>query len=88
MIFKIDFLPAKYGDSIWIEYGDKEKLYHILIDGGTAGTKVLLKERILNLPAARRHIDLIVVTHIDRDHIEGILGLLNDEELSFTVGDF
>ena len=30
----------------------------------------------------------MVVTHIDRDHIEGILALLEEDELPFKVDDF
>jgi hypothetical protein len=50
MLFTIHSLPATYGDCIWIEYGTKDKLHRILIDGGTAGTKehtCLKKARIL-----------------------------------------
>lgn len=39
------------------------------------------------LPEDQRHFELLVITHIDRDHIEGILALLEEEELSFSVDD-
>lgn len=87
MKFTIDFLPAKYGDCIWIEYGDENKPHRILIDGGTAGTKALIKGRIAALPEDNKHFDLVVITHIDRDHIEGILALLEDTTVEFSVGD-
>lgn len=85
MILNLNFLPARYGDSIWIEYGDSEKPNIILIDGGTAGTKREIKEMISSITELK-HIELLVVTHIDRDHIEGILNLLEEETLDFTIG--
>ncbi len=88
MKFNIKFLPARYGDCIWIEYGTDTKTHRILIDGGTRGTKTDIKKMIKALPVDQRHFELIVVTHIDRDHIEGILSLLEEEELDFKVDDF
>ena len=87
MKYDIKFLPARYGDCIWIEYGTNNKTYRILIDGGTSGTKSDIRELIKALPEDQRHFELMVVTHIDRDHIEGILALL-EEELTFKVDDF
>jgi hypothetical protein len=86
MAFKIDFLPAKYGDCIWIEYGEPGNIHRILIDGGTKGTRAAIKERLALLPEQERKFELIVVTHIDRDHLEGILGLLEDDQLAFKTG--
>lgn len=89
MIFKITFLPARYGDSIWIDYGtDPNNLHHILIDGGTTRTKDEIDKLMAALPTERPHFDLVCVTHIDRDHIEGILELINQDQHFFTVGDF
>ena len=87
MKFDIHFLPARYGDCIWIEYGTNSKIQRILIDGGTRGTKSDIRKLIKALPEDQRHFELMVVTHIDRDHIEGILALL-EEKLTFKVDDF
>jgi metal-dependent hydrolase (beta-lactamase superfamily II) len=86
MIFNVHFLPARYGDCIWLEYGTPDDLHHILIDGGTAGTKKDIKEMLAGLPG-NTVIDLLVVTHIDRDHIEGILSILEEDELAIRVSD-
>lgn len=85
MIFNINFLPARYGDSLWIEYGDEDRPNIILIDGGTGGTRKEIKKLINELPEPR-HIELLVVTHIDQDHIEGVLNILEEEILGFTLG--
>lgn len=61
-----------------IEYGDECNPHRILVDGGIAATG---KEHLLPLVRDLQDgavIDLLVVTHIDQDHIEGIVELLND----------
>jgi metal-dependent hydrolase (beta-lactamase superfamily II) len=87
-MFNVHFLPARYGDCIWIEYGDEDALHNILIDGGTAGTRHDITSFIDSLPSDKRHFELMVVTHVDRDHIEGILSILESGQLDFTIGDF
>ena len=76
-MFTIELLPADYGDCLWIEYGDPEAPQRILIDGGTLPTFKLLKQRILKLPEAQRRFELLVITHLDNDHIEAAVKLLN-----------
>jgi beta-lactamase superfamily II metal-dependent hydrolase len=79
-MFRIEMLPAAHGDSLWIEYGTGQHARRILIDGGPAHTYPALRERILHLPADDRHFDLLIITHIDGDHIEGVVRLLQDAE--------
>ncbi len=79
-MFRLEMLPAAHGDCLWIEYGDGREVHRILIDGGPAHAYPALRERILHLPADERHFDLLVITHIDADHIEGIIRLLLDAE--------
>lgn len=85
MKYEINFLPARYGDCIWIEYGTLESTKYILIDGGTSGTKKHIKEILEDLPKEKRIIELLVVTHIDRDHIGGILSLLEEKDLPCEI---
>lgn len=85
MLFEIRLLPARFGDCIWIEYGQKSKTSRILIDGGTGGTRQEITDMILALPEEERIIELLVVTHIDRDHIEGILWFLEQDVLPCRI---
>jgi hypothetical protein len=80
-------LPAQQGDAIWIEYGSSERPYRLLIDGGPPRAAQELKRRIQALPEDERHFELLVVTHIDTDHIGGILEILEDNQLGVTFGD-
>ena len=87
-MINVELLPAAQGDCILIEYGkDKHSLHRVLIDGGTKGTYRHLKERILQIHKEQRVFDLLVITHIDADHIAGILELFKNDELHLTFKD-
>lgn len=90
-MLQIELLPAGPGDCLWLEYGEPGKTHIILIDGGVNDTFEPLEKRICQ--AITEHvtnelyIDLLVVTHIDNDHIEGVLRLLNETKYPITYGD-
>jgi len=87
-MFRIEMLPAGHGDCLWIEFGDPKAPRRVLIDGGAVGTyKRALRERLRGLPENERRFELLVVTHIDADHITGILELLEDSETRFKARD-
>lgn len=82
----INFLQATYGDCIWITLKDEQNaVKNILIDGGTPETYLLdknskgkaedgaLKVLVDELRAKEQLIDLLIITHVDDDHIGGIL---------------
>lgn len=87
-MYNIELIQAGHGDCIWIEYGqDKNSLHRILIDGGTSGTYQRIKKRIEKLPFEQRHFELLVITHIDADHIAGVLKLFEDASLKVSFDD-
>ena len=93
-MISIEMLPAAHGDSLWIEYGSARETRRILIDGGPAHTyESALQKRMKKLtPAEKRIFELMVVTHIDADHIDGALILLQDKDknadMKFQVKEF
>lgn len=87
-VFSIEMLPAQQGDALWIEYGDRAHPSRVLIDGGTPPTVAAVGQRIAGLARDDRRFDLIVVTHIDTDHIGGMLKLMSDPSLGMTTDDF
>lgn len=74
-VFIIDALPASYGDSLWIEYGENGHTHHVLVDGGVSSTFEHLEKRIRSLPKPRV-LELLVVTHVDEDHIAAAVRLM------------
>ena len=79
--------PAREGDCLIVTYGEPGALKRILIDGGRKATYADLKPHLEGLPAAERNFELLIVSHVDRDHIEGILELLDDSALPVTFKD-
>ena len=77
----IKFLEAENGDAISIRFSDeKGKPRNILIDGGRETTYFdrvrrngPLKKVIDNIKKKEEYIDLLILSHIDNDHIEGFL---------------
>ena len=74
--FRIEMLPAKQGDALWIEYGTQENTRRILIDGGPIGAYEALDEKLKKLPDSDKGVELMVISHVDTDHIEGIIRVL------------
>ena len=77
--FRVQMLPARAGDALWIEYGQGRDLHRVLIDGGYRKTIQSVERRIRDIARKEGGVckfDLVVVTHIDVDHIEGIIELL------------
>lgn len=74
---KFKVLKAFHGDSIIIfTYDGNGTPYNLIIDGGTAKTfDTVLKNELKVLPK----IDLLVLTHIDSDHIKGLIKFIKNE---------
>lgn len=87
-MFDIEMLPACEGDALWISYGSPDDVRHILIDGGRKSTAGAIRRRIEALAPEQRRFELVVVTHIDRDHIEGMIDILEGGFYGAKVEDF
>ncbi|EKS4344801.1 MBL fold metallo-hydrolase [Clostridium botulinum] len=74
---KIRLQKAYRGDCIWIRYGDKEKT-NIIIDSGPAGFSRGFKNIIKNITDEGENIDLLILTHIDDDHIQGFFKYISN----------
>lgn len=99
MIFTLEALQAKHGDSLLLHYGKPNAPKLIVIDGGPAGVyKSSLLPRLTALKESRSPdvaltIRLLMVSHLDDDHINGVLAFLNalvekqenNEELPFNI---
>lgn len=74
---RITMLPAKAGDCILIEFLQED--YRILIDGGYVDTyDNYLRDKLLRLSKEGKRIQLLIITHIDADHIGGIQAFLKE----------
>jgi len=83
--FNVEMLPAKHGDALLVEYGDENRTRRILIDGGPLGAYAAVEKRLSELPAGDQAVELLVVTHVDTDHIEGIIRMLAMPEQDWPI---
>lgn len=77
------FLPAGCGDAILIRFPDPDGILRLMaIDFGTGGKDFELRKQLLqDQLSVTGQIDLFVVTHLDADHIGGVIKLCKDRNL-------
>ena len=83
-LFTLEALKAKHGDSLLLHYGDPSSPRFILIDGGPGTVyQESLRPRLVEVQK-RWHgedplpLEMVMVSHIDDDHINGILDLTDE----------
>jgi hypothetical protein len=87
-MLSLEMMPAAYGDALLVRWGTTKKTYNMLIDAGPLSTYRGIHDRVKALGKAPRF-ELVVVTHIDGDHIEGMIRLMQDRiALGIDIGDF
>ncbi len=85
---RVEMLPALHGDCLFVEYGDARRTRRMLIDGGPIGAFGALQARLEALPAGDRRFELMVLSHVDTDHIDGLVRLFaNPKPWPFVVKD-
>lgn len=79
-MFTIEMLPAVEGDALWIEYGDPDAPHRILVDCGYKSTYRTIMKRLRSDTAI--DFELMVLTHIDGDHIAGAVPFIKDRDIT------
>jgi beta-lactamase superfamily II metal-dependent hydrolase len=76
---KLHVVQAEYGDCLIFESGPPASPKYILIDGGPDGIyDKHLKEELLKIRRSGGQIDLMILSHVDDDHVIGLLDFLAD----------
>ena len=86
-LFRLTMLPASEGDSLILSYGPDEaagSLRHVVIDGGRKKTWPHLLAQLTAIAARGEAVELLLLSHIDADHIDGLLELAETEQLPLT----
>jgi glyoxylase-like metal-dependent hydrolase (beta-lactamase superfamily II) len=84
MILSLEVLQANEGDCLILHYGTAENPQIIVIDGGPSGIyNKYLKPRLLEIKDSLTvdeplPISMVMVSHADDDHINGIVMLTNE----------
>lgn len=82
---EVHALAAEHGDCIVLSYGVGQDHFRLVVDAGVVGTA----DRIRHVLSASGNAvwELMVVTHIDIDHIGGTLSLLSDKFIATRFKD-
>src|SRR3954468_17387177 len=86
MIFSLDVRRARKGDCLLLHFGSPDRPGLVMIDGGPSNVYgPQLKPRLMEIRQSRHlppdqplPVDLLMVSHVDDDHIQGILDLLRE----------
>ncbi len=75
-MFRLHVIQAAYGDCLLLEYGTSSKRF-ILVDGGPPDTfNNHLRPVLTQIANSGGLLDLVVLSHVDADHITGLLDYL------------
>lgn len=84
MIFTLEALQANHGDCLVLHYGHNDQPRVLVIDGGPGNVyEQVLKPRLLNVrealtPDEPLPLSMVMVSHMDDDHVNGVLDLIDD----------
>lgn len=82
MSFTFEALPARYGDSLFLTFREPARTLRLLIDAGPANVyRAAVRprlEREKQASGGELTLDAVMVSHIDEDHILGLLDLLSE----------
>ncbi len=77
---KVVFFDVSQGDSIFIE---TEQGHQILVDGGPGNS--VLESLEGHMSPFDKSLDMIILTHADKDHLGGLIGVLKTYEVDAFV---
>lgn len=84
---RIHAIQAFEGDSLLIESGDADPRF-VLIDAGPRGTyEAHVRAHLRDTLGPQGPLDAVIVSHVDKDHIVGVLDLVADLERAEADGE-
>lgn len=83
MATNLHILPAMEGDAFILTVEEDSEKFTMVIDGGPADAYPEISGALNQL----EHIDLLVITHFDRDHYEGIIEWLKEKPSRLRIID-
>ncbi|HEX6088484.1 MAG TPA: hypothetical protein VF266_28395 [Thermoanaerobaculia bacterium] len=72
---KLTIFQSEKGDCLLLSSGSGAAATHVLVDGGMRRS---YRDHVARAVSRLPHLDLVYVSHIDQDHISGVLQLIDD----------
>jgi beta-lactamase superfamily II metal-dependent hydrolase len=91
-MFKLEAMSAKHGDALLLHYGAGAAAKLVLIDAGPAGVwKSTVRKRLEQIRMQRNvprlPLRMVMVSHVDADHVTGVVDLFKELHRARTNGD-
>ncbi len=83
---QVELLPARQGDAILVSWTAGARPHRMLIDAGPSHAYDAVQARMREI-VPDGPLDLLVLTHVDADHVEGTILLVNDASLGLEIGE-
>jgi beta-lactamase superfamily II metal-dependent hydrolase len=81
----VELIPARQGDCVLVEWPGDGRVVRMLVDAGPA--KAYDDGVLKRIEAIEdRRIDYLVISHVDGDHVEGVVLAANDADLNLSIG--
>lgn len=78
-MLKLRVVQARYGDCLILENGYGKRKRFVLVDGGPARVYgPYLRGELQRIAEGGGRLELVVLTHVDNDHITGLLDLVDE----------
>lgn len=78
-MFKLHAVQAEFGDCLLLEFGSQAAPRFVLIDGGPQTVyQNHLRSVLEPLGAAGHRLDLVMLSHVDIDHVAGLIDLFSE----------
>jgi beta-lactamase superfamily II metal-dependent hydrolase len=74
-LLKLVIIQAEYGDCLMLQSSDGGNSTSVLIDGGPSQTYEKNLKPTLDMIVTSKKLDLVILSHIDNDHVLGLLDL-------------
>ncbi|RWO10983.1 MAG: hypothetical protein EOS07_07440 [Mesorhizobium sp.] len=82
-MFTLTMHPASEGDCLQLSWGDTQRLHHAIVDLGRTKNYKALAPKLRGLS----NVELLVISHIDADHIEGAVPMVREASAPFVPAD-
>jgi len=87
-MFRLHVVQAALGDCLLLAFGTAAAPRFVLIDGGPAGTwQAHLRPVLTDVVGPGGRLDLVMLSHVDNDHVLGLLDLAADVRAERANGD-
>jgi competence protein ComEC len=80
---RVSFLEIGQGDATLIDYQGE---YQILVDGGPNGRRLLTQLGEV-MPAGDKQIEMVILTHPDKDHLGGLTQLIDSYQVELFLNN-